>query len=79
MTFKIELGKKVKDSITGFNGIVTGKVEYITGCRQYLVVGKSKDNKPADSLWFDEDRLLGNPIGKKAENNGGPQLFEPHK
>lgn len=53
----IELGVKVKDKITGFSGRVTGFVVYISGCNQALVVPESRDNKPAESAWFDEQRL----------------------
>jgi hypothetical protein len=31
------LGKKVKDKITGFEGIATSKHIYLTGCNQYAV------------------------------------------
>lgn len=75
--FKIALGKEVKDSITEFAGTVTGRVEYLTGCRQYLVAAKSKDNKAAEVLWFDEDRLTGIDLTKTTpSNNGGPQACE---
>ena len=42
---KTELGQKVKDSITGFAGIVTGRAEYITGCHQILVQPPVKNAK----------------------------------
>ena len=74
--FKIELGKTVKDSITGFKGIATGRVEYLTGCRQYLVASKSEKNKPGDSLWLDEDRLTGASIKELGKTPGGPQANE---
>jgi len=74
--FKIKLGAKVKDNVTGFKGIIVGRCEYLTGCRQYLVAAKCEKNKQADVAWYDEDRLLGNPIGVKPENNGGPQACE---
>ncbi len=75
--FKIAQGKKVKDSITGFSGIVTGRAEYITGCRQYLVSAKSKDGKRAECAWYDEDRLTGLDLSRQApEVDGGPQANE---
>ena len=73
-SFKIELGAKVKDSITGFSGIVTGRAEYITGCRQYAITPKAVKNEHKDSYWIDEDRLVGSvkkTVAKKP--NGGPQ------
>lgn len=75
-SFKIELGEKVTDSITGFKGTVTGRSEYITGCKQYAVVPRSKDNKASEGTWFDEDRLVGSVKKKKAKKpRGGPQSF----
>ena len=72
--FKIELGRKVRDSITGFSGIVTGRCDYISGCRQYLVTPKAERNKLAESFWFDEDRLLKDFSKSKSKNKGGPQV-----
>jgi len=54
----IILGSTVRCRITGFTGIVTGKVEYITGCNQSLVqptVGN--DGNYRDSIWLDADKL----------------------
>jgi hypothetical protein len=34
----IKLGSNVKDRITGFSGIVTGFVTYLSGCNQALVI-----------------------------------------
>lgn len=31
----IILGRKVRDKVTGFEGIVTGRATYLTGCDQY--------------------------------------------
>ena len=54
----IELGRKVKDKITGFSGIVTGLCQYISGCNQALVAPTvGKDGVAKDSSWFDEQRL----------------------
>lgn len=54
----IKLGVKAKDKITGFEGVVTGHADYLTGCDQYLVqppVGEKGDAR--DGRWFDEQRL----------------------
>ena len=53
-----KLGQKVRDIITGFEGVATGRCEYITGCNQILVAPRVKDDgtKP-DPQWLDEDRL----------------------
>lgn len=55
----IVLGSKVKDRITGFAGIVTGYVTYISGCNQALVVPQvGKDGVAKEALWLDEQRCV---------------------
>ena len=54
----IQLGAKAKDVITGFSGVVTGRVVYITGCNQLLInPGVDKDGKLQGSEWIDEQRM----------------------
>jgi hypothetical protein len=48
----------VKDSFTGFIGIVTGHADYLTGCDQYLVQPPAKDGEWKEGRWFDEKRLV---------------------
>lgn len=65
----IKLGDKVKETITGFNGVVTGEAKYLTGCTQYLVQPTiMKDNAYPDAHWFDEGRLKKTP-GKKIKKD----------
>ena len=60
----IKNGQKVKDTITGFTGVVVGVVKYISGCNQALVTPPTdKDGKITESEWFDIQRLL--QIGTK--------------
>jgi hypothetical protein len=56
--FRFEQGDTLQDLITGFQGIVTGRCDYITGCDQYLLQpkGTKKDTKP-DPVWYDDNRL----------------------
>ena len=51
------MGSTAKDLITGFEGIVTGRAEYITGCDQYLLQPKVKDGAHVEGRWFDDNRL----------------------
>lgn len=54
----MQLGITVKDRITGFSGIVTGFVQYITGCNQALVAPPlSSTGDLRSSEWFDIQRL----------------------
>lgn len=53
--FIFELGVKAKDKITGFEGIIIGRAEHITGCNTYgLKPKKDKDGKMQDAEWVDE-------------------------
>jgi hypothetical protein len=55
---QITLGATVKDRITGFSGVVTGIVHYLTGCHQALVAPPlGPDGAFRDSAWFDLQRL----------------------
>jgi hypothetical protein len=54
-----ELGFTYVDQITGFTGVATGHVRYITGCNQvYLTPKVDADGKPRDGGWYDEQRLV---------------------
>lgn len=67
---KIELGRTYKDKITGFSGVATGYVEYITGCNQALIAPRSDGGK-IESAWFDVQRLkLDEDIPKVELDNG---------
>ena len=79
--FKFELGVTVKETITGFTGIIRGQYRFLTGCDQYGVQSpKMKDNKPEKWQTFDEGLLVLVPKGKKIKldkkilkkNPGGP-------
>jgi len=80
-----KLGAKVRDRISGFEGIVTGRAEYLWGCVQILVnPGQVKDSQPVTSTWLDEDRC--EVIAEQAselrpasadERRGGPVEDQP--
>lgn len=54
---EIELGARYRDRITGFTGIATGIVRYISGCNQVLLVPAAKDgNELKTGEWFDVQR-----------------------
>lgn len=52
-----KLGWTAKDKITGFQGVITGRCEYLTGCNQVLL-SPPVDEKGAhrDACWYDEQR-----------------------
>ncbi len=73
-TFKIALGTKVKDKVTGFKGVVVARTEWLFGCLRYTVQPqKLKDGATIANECFDEDALviLGNlDCGVKGDPGG---------
>jgi hypothetical protein len=71
-----ELGDKVRDRVTGYAGVVTARIEYISGCVHVsLQAPADKDNKVPDALYVDENRcdlvekakpLTAGPVGGPA-------------
>lgn len=55
--FRFELGQKLVDTVTNFEGIVVGRAEHLTGCNTYGLQPPAKDGDFKDSKWFDEHRL----------------------
>jgi hypothetical protein len=55
----IDLGDRVKDSITGFQGIVVIVSEYLQGCRRIVVQPEAlHEGKPVEPQYFDEPQLV---------------------
>lgn len=78
--FTISLGSPAEDEITGFSGTVTGRAEYLTGCRQYLVTPRCDDpSKLNEAHWFDEDRLKVHTLAPETGSppKGGPVARAP--
>jgi hypothetical protein len=58
LTHEHLLGRTVRDKLTGFTGVVTGYIYYMTGCNQVLATPKaSPTGDLGDSKWFDVQRL----------------------
>lgn len=82
-SFKFELGVTVRDVINGYEGPITGRAQYLTGCTQYLVANSKldKEGKVQDGYWIDEGRLELKPKVKpvelsQAQPPGGPSSRE---
>jgi hypothetical protein len=51
----LELGKKGRDKITGFEGIIIGYAKYLYGCNTYGLMPKvGSDGQLRTAQWFDE-------------------------
>lgn len=73
---EIKLGKKVKDIVTGMEGIATARVEYLNGCVQYCVRPPiDKDGKLQECMYIDVQQLevIGEGVTVGSVSTGGPQ------
>lgn len=56
--FKFNLFDSVKDTITGFEGVIVGRTEWLNGRISYSVQPtKLKDNVPQDHVYLDEEQI----------------------
>ena len=73
----IKLGQKVRDTVTGFTGIVTSRHEYMTGCARFGVTAPMRpDGTLIDPQTFDEVQLTvvkDTPSVNATPNRGGPR------
>jgi hypothetical protein len=52
----IRIGQVCRDKITGFEGVVTARYEFINGCIRFLLERLNKEGS-VEELVFDEQRL----------------------
>lgn len=77
---KIELGKRYRDKVSGWEGTATGRYEFLNGCVRFEIAGADKDGKPAEFV-FDEGQL--EPLDAPAlavaprRRTGGPRGSAP--
>ena len=65
----IEFGDEVRDVVTGTQGIMTSRTEYITGCDVYgITLPVTKDGK-VEVLHFDANRIVLVKKGKVRVSN----------
>lgn len=85
MAFKYQLGQHLRDRISGFDGVVMCRTEYLHNCARYGLTPRDvdKDGKPRDSIYFDEDQVepmpekkakpyVAKPGATHAPTHGGP-------
>lgn len=83
----IHLGDKVRDNITGFEGVAVAKSTYLNGCVSVGVKStKLHEGKPLNTEWIDEQQLevlLIHPVSDEAvevvesAESSGPQEIPP--
>ena len=78
----MKLGDKVKDSITGIEGIAIARDEWINGCVRVGVQPKAKKGEAVapDMVWVDIEQIiiLKTAKPKKKEPTGGPRPTPMH-
>ena len=78
--FKFNLGDKVKDTITGFTGVITLRSQWLNNCNTYGVQPTElKDGAPQERQHFDEPQLVvvEEKVAKESRNTGGPERHVP--
>lgn len=53
----MKLGDKLRDKVTGFEGIAMARTDYLLDTPTYGLVGPMIDGKVQDWQWFDMTRL----------------------
>ena len=78
---KIELGDRVKDPITGIEGIAVAFHIYLHGCKRISVQQKAKeDGSIPEACSFDQPQLelvKEKEIPKGKNDTGGPEKYMP--
>lgn len=77
---RINLGDKVRDRISGYEGVMMARCEYLTGCAQIGIKpqGVKADGGTFDTLYFDEpfvelvQATFVTPVTPRAADTGGP-------
>lgn len=67
----IQLGQKVRDRITGLQGIAVGRTVYLQGCARICIQPPAKGSEVPDALWIDEPHveIVGAGVSKKIVAN----------
>jgi hypothetical protein len=80
----IQLGSKVRDTVTGFTGLAVSRTEFLHGCVRVGIEPQTlHEGKPMDAHWFDEQRVVlveelepeVSPLS--SATSGGPQKDPP--
>jgi hypothetical protein len=73
---EIKLGDVARDTISGFEGVVIGRTEWLNGCARWcLQPQKLHDGKPIEGHWFDEpqvERVKADAV-LEIQKTGGPR------
>ena len=78
--FTYDLGETARDTISGYEGTVVARFEYLNGCIRYelMAKNKTKTDEPKGFI-FDEEQLerVGAKKKPKGRRSGGPMPTPP--
>lgn len=82
ISFRYEMGDKIRSQVTGFEGIVIAADYWMTGCKRYAVQpqGLTEEGKQKDSAWIDEEYcelVQAQALVLQEEPSGGPHGDNP--
>lgn len=83
MKMKFSTGDRVRCLVSGFEGVVIARTEYLNGCKQYAIKPPiDKDGKMIEAAWIDEPQLLlveegAVKIAGEERTRGGPASIAP--
>ena len=77
----VKLGNRARDTMTGFEGVVVARTDWLYGCTRIGIEPTTldKEGNPKDERWFDEQRVevVKKTAPKVSKDNsattGGPQ------
>jgi hypothetical protein len=80
VAYRFKLGDKVRDVVTGYEGIATAVTEWLNKCVRYAVTSQDlHEGKPIEAKWFDEEQLEvveEKSIVTMSKSTGGPKEME---
>lgn len=79
--FKFGIGDRVEDQITGFEGVIVSRTQWLSNCNTYSVQSTArKDGIPLERQHFDEPQLeliTKKEIKEPKHKTGGPERPVP--
>lgn len=83
MKKKFKLGERVRDTLSGYEGICYSINTWLHGCRHIGIkpLGCDKDGKPWETRWFDEPQVehAKGPVVAPTGAVGGPKETPTHE
>jgi len=77
---RVKLGKKYRDTISGFEGIATATYNYLNGCVRVELTGEYlADKEKIPCKVFDDEQVeeVKAPAKPNGRRSGGPQSMDP--